>query len=112
MGFDDFLKEYGGKAGDAVSSFVSNMLNAQMGKISSQVKVKVALEKGLPPADVTDLDITEYMLAMPTAATNKALADKMEYIGKSTRNGLIIGLGLVAVAIVVTHLVKNERRDS
>ena len=83
---------------------ISDKLNNQIDKIAIDARKKLAFENKVPESKVTNLQVAEYIANLPSKEITKQVADKMEYIGDSTRNGLIIGLGLIAIAMLVVGL--------
>lgn len=108
MTIEQLMKQYGGKAVEVLVKPVSDKLNSQIDKLSVQARAKIALENKVPQASVSDLEIAEYIIGIPTALMTKEIGTEMKYIGKSTRNGLVIGLSLVAIAILIVGLHKKN----
>lgn len=105
--------EYGldNLAKDAISSItkpVSDKLNAQIDKVATLTKKKLAAQKGVSESKITDLQVAEYIANLPTQKMTEEIGDKMVYIGDVTRNGLIIGLGLIAIAVLVVGLKRKS----
>lgn len=104
------LDDIANAASNAVSGSISSIINNQIDKLAVQIRVKLAAEQTIAtgqqvdPNSIPDLDVTEYIIGMPTGSTNKVLDEKLTYIGASVRNGLIIGFGMIAVAMIITKL--------
>lgn len=109
--FDDaggLFQKYGGQAVDAIVKPIADKLNQQIDKIAYQARQKVALRQNVNPSQVTDLDVAEYIANLPTQQMTGEISQQMQYIGKTTRNGIIIGLGMVAVAILIVGMSKKK----
>ena len=103
------LEQIGKDSLNAIVKPISDKLNAQIDKLALQSRSKLAFDRGVAPAQVTDLEVAEYLSNMPTQKITDVVADKMVYIGQSARNGLIIGLGLIAIAIMMVGLSNKKK---
>ncbi len=101
---NSLVSQYGGAATDALLKPISDKVNAQIDKIAYQAKYRIADQRNVDPSEVSDLDVADYIIGMPTANTNAVLSEQMSYIGKCTRNGLIIGGALIGLGILVGKL--------
>ena len=106
---DYSLDQFGKDTLNAVVKPISDKLNSQIDKLAIQSRAKLAVDRGVPPSKISDIEVAEYLSNMPTQKLNETVADKMTYIGQTTRNGLIIGLGLIAIAILLVGISKKER---
>ena len=106
------LSNLGDKALEVLTKPITDKLNAQIDKLAVQARTKLAAEQKIQPAQVTDLAVAEYISGIPTAKLTQEVGTKMEYIGQTTRNGLIIGLGLIALAIMFSAVVKKSHNHS
>lgn len=92
---------------ETLSKPISDKLNQKIDEYAKQARTKIAKENSVPEYKVTDLEVAEYLSGMPTAIMTKEIGNKMEYIGKTTAAGIIIGLALIAIAMIVT---KNKNK--
>ncbi len=108
MEIEQLFSQYGGKAVEALVKPVSDKLNSQIDKMAIQARSKIASERKVPQSSVSDLEVAEYISGIPTALMTKEIGTEMQYIGQSTRNGLVIGLGIIALAILIVGLNKKK----
>lgn len=104
---DYSIDKFGSDVVNAIVKPVSDKLNSQIDKIALQARKKLAYERSVPESKITDIEVAEYIANMPSQQITKEVADKMIYMGDAARNGLIIGLGLVAIAVLVVGLRKK-----
>lgn len=109
----DLLKSSGNtlldSAKTAVAAPIAAFLNSKLNDITAQARAKIAVSKGVDEGAITDLDVAEYVIAMPTAATNQVLSDQIAYVGKSLRNGIIIGAAMLSLAVFLSRIQHRDR---
>jgi hypothetical protein len=105
---DYTLDQLGKDAISAIVKPVSDKLNSQIDKIAFQARKKLATDRGVPESLVSDIEVAEYVSNLPSQQITKEVGEKMVYIGQSTRNGLIIGLGLIAISILLVGISRKK----
>lgn len=96
------------KALDVLTKPLTDKLNQQIDKLAIQSRQKLAKEGNTTTSAITDLAVAEYIAGIPTARLKDEVSNQLQYVGKSARNGLIIGLSIVAIAILISGMIKNK----
>lgn len=112
MGLDDLnVGDLANKALDVLTKPLTDKLNQQIDKLAIQSRQKLAAEGGTTTSAVTDLAVAEYLAGIPTARLTEEVSSQMQYVAKSARNGLIIGLGFIAIAILFSSMIKSKHKN-
>lgn len=99
--FGEFSKAAGGAVSDALTAAIQPKLDA----ITFQVRQELARRRKVQPNQISDLEVAQFILVMPSAE----LGVKVEYIGQTVRNGVLIGCGVIALAILISGLIRRPR---
>ena len=100
----DPLAMIGQTAINAVIAPIQQRINSELDQIAFQSRLRLAKLNGVRPEEVTDLEIAEYMLAMPLSETNRQIV----LAGNSVRNGVVAGCALIAFAMIVNGMRKPQ----
>lgn len=88
------LKEKLGQEGRAMQ-IIDALTGGQLNLLKEQAKAKIAADKGKLPAQVTELEIAEYLANLPTQgvadAVQRATERKLGDIGKAIVAAAVIG---------------------
>lgn len=97
----EFSKTVGGAASDAITAAIQPKLDA----ITEQVRQELARRRKVHPSKVSDLEVAQFIMAMPSSD----LGVKIDYMAQTVRNGVLIGCGVIALAILISALVRRTR---
>ena len=111
MGIDlqSVIGQYGGQAIDALTKPLTDEINGKMAALAEQARARIATTKNIDPSMVTDLDVAECIAGIPTAQMSGQISEKVDYIGKCLRNGLIAGAVIVASVMVIDAIISNDK---
>lgn len=84
---------------DYVTKPLTDKIYKEIDKVTDDIRYKLAKEKGIQPPQVKQLEVAEYLMAMPTAGLNKPIAD----MSASIRNSILIGFAGVCIVLYITR---------
>jgi hypothetical protein len=74
-------------------------INQTLDQVIVNIRAKIASDKKIALNKVTDLEISEYLLAMPFKDTNVAIDESVGQSGKIIAGSIVIGFSLLALAV-------------
>ena len=103
-----FAQSLGNQTVTAIVTPISNMLNQQLAKIAGEARLKLATDQNVDQSQITDLAVAEYIAGIPTAQLTAQVSTQMVDIGHSVRNGLIIGFGMISIAMIINGMQRHH----
>ena len=100
----DIFGELGKATGGAVSEAITAVLQPKLDNIALQVRQELARRRKVHPNQISDLEVAQFILVMPSAE----IGQKVEYIGQTVRNGVLIGCGVIALAILISSFIMGK----
>lgn len=82
-----------------VTKPLTDKIYQEIDKVTDDIRAKLAKEQKINPKSVKQLDVAEYLLAMPTSGLNKPIND----MTASLRNSILIGFAGVCIVLYITR---------
>lgn len=95
--------------GKATGQSVQALVAPKIDTLVAQAKLDIAKRTKRQPQAVTDLEVARYFSNMPTADLSGALAEKVDLLGKSVRNAVLISGLVIALAIVLSKALSKGK---
>lgn len=84
---------------NVITDPIQQRINQKLDSLVSAIRVKLATEKGVSLNEITDLEISEYLMQMPLRSTNDTVTVVADQSTKIIAGSIVIGFSIVALAI-------------